>query len=182
MTLTLKELHSQIGVVLQETFLFNDTVWANIAYAKPEATPLEIIRAAKLANAHDFIVKMTDSYDTMVGEKGQSLSGGQKQRIAIARALLNNPRILILDEPTSSVDTRTEEKIQQALERLMKDRTTFAIAHRLATLRNANRLVVIDHGKIAEMGTHRQLMQKKNIYYNLVMAQRKMHHSQAVGG
>ncbi|MFP4042736.1 MAG: ABC transporter ATP-binding protein, partial [Bacteroidales bacterium] len=123
--ISLKSLRANIGVVLQETFLFNDTVWSNIAYACPEATPGEIIRASKLANAHDFIIKMRDGYDTIVGEKGQRLSGGQKQRIAIARALLHNPRILILDEPTSAVDTESEEKIQQALDRLMEDRTTF---------------------------------------------------------
>ena len=180
--ITLKSLRSQIGVVLQDTFLFNDTVWANISYARPDSSPEEIIRAAKLANAHDFIIKMTDGYDSIVGEKGQNLSGGQRQRIAIARALLHNPRILILDEPTSSVDTNTEEKIQQALERLMEDRTTFAIAHRLGTLKNATRLMVLDHGRSVELGTHKELMEKKGVYFGLVMAQREMSRSKAVGG
>jgi ATP-binding cassette subfamily B protein len=180
--LSLKSLRSQIGMVQQDTFLFNDTIWANIAYAKAEASPLEVIRAARLADAHEFIIQMRDGYETIVGEKGQRLSGGQKQRIAIARALLHNPRILILDEPTSSVDTKTEEKIQEALERLMKDRTTFAIAHRLATLKNATRLMVIDEGRKAEIGTHKKLLQKNGIYYDLVMAQREMHRSRAVGG
>ncbi len=180
--ISLKSLRSQIGVVLQDTFLFNDTVWSNIAYARPESTPEDIIRAAKLANAHDFIIKMTDGYDSIVGEKGQKLSGGQRQRIAIARALLHNPKILILDEPTSSVDTETEEKIQEALERLMQDRTTFAIAHRLGTLKNATRLMVLDHGEKVELGTHKELMKKKGEYFELVMAQREMQRSRAVGG
>ncbi len=177
-----RNLRSQIGVVLQDTFLFNDTVWANIAYAKPQATAEDILRAARLANAHDFIMRFDDGYDTIVGERGQRLSGGERQRISIARALLHNPRILILDEPTSSVDTQTELLIQEALERLMKDRTTFAIAHRLATLRNATRLLVLDHGKVVELGTHQELMKLQGVYFKLVIAQRQIHKSKVVNG
>lgn len=169
-----EELRSQIGVVLQESFLFSGTIYENIAYAKPDATLDEVIRAAVIANAHDFIMKFPDSYDTRVGEKGQRLSGGERQRVAIARAILHNPRILILDEATASVDTDTEQKIQQALSRLIKDRTTFAIAHRLSTLRAADRLLVLEKGKMAELGTHEELIKKKGIYFKLVMAQREM--------
>jgi ATP-binding cassette subfamily B protein len=169
-----KSLRSQIGVVLQETFLFAGTVYDNIAYAKPSATRDEVITASKLAGAHQFIMKMPDAYNTRVGERGHTLSGGERQRIAIARALLHNPRILILDEATSALDTETEKQIQDALRILSKDRTTIAIAHRLSTLRNATRLVVLDKGTIAEVGTHDELIQKKGIYYNLVMAQRQM--------
>lgn len=168
-------LHRQIGVVLQETFLFSGTIYDNIRYAKPEADPQEIIRAAKMANAHDFIVRFPDGYDTYVGESGYTLSGGERQRIAIARAILHDPRLLILDEATSSLDTETEYQIQEALGRLTKGRTTFAIAHRLSTLRNADRIVVIDHHTVAESGTHYELMKKKGIYYGLVMAQLEMH-------
>jgi ATP-binding cassette, subfamily B, bacterial len=169
-----EDLHKHIGVVLQETFLFDGTVYENIAYSKEDAQPEEIMRAAKIANAHEFIVKMADGYDTKVGERGHRLSGGQKQRIAIARAILHNPRILILDEATASVDTETERKIQEAISRLVKGRTTFAIAHRLSTLRNADRLVVIDKGIIAEMGTHNQLLENKGIYFKLVEAQKEL--------
>ena len=144
-----------IGVVLQEPFLFHGTIAENIAYGKPEATLDEIIAAAKAANAHDFIVGFPDGYDTMVGERGQTLSGGERQRISIARAILNNPTILILDEATSSVDTETEKLIQEALDRLIANRTTIAIAHRLSTLRKADRLVILDKGKIVEQGTPR---------------------------
>ncbi|MGN1128668.1 MAG: ABC transporter ATP-binding protein, partial [Candidatus Flemingiibacterium sp.] len=167
-------LRSQIGVVLQETFLFAGTIYDNIAYAKPTATRDEIITAAKIAGAHEFIMKLPDAYNTKVGEKGHTLSGGERQRISIARALLHNPRILILDEATASLDTETERQIQESLQKLIKDRTTLAIAHRLSTLRNATRLIVLDKGTVAEVGTHDELMRKKGIYYGLVMAQRQM--------
>ena len=168
-------LHRQIGVVLQETFLFSGTIFDNIRYAKQDASPGDIIQAAKLANAHDFITRFPDGYDTYVGEHGYTLSGGERQRIAIARAILHNPRLLILDEATSSLDTETEFQIQEALTRLTKGKTTFAIAHRLSTLRNADRILVIDQHTIAEIGTHNELMRKKGIYYGLVMAQLEMH-------
>ncbi len=167
-------LRSQIGVVLQETFLFAGTIYDNIAYAKPTATRDEIITAAKIAGAHEFIMKLPDAYNTKVGEKGHTLSGGERQRISIARALLHNPRILILDEATASLDTETERQIQESLQKLIKDRTTLAIAHRLSTLRNATRLIVLDKGTVAEVGTHDELMRKRGIYYGLVMAQRQM--------
>ncbi len=169
-----ESLHSQIGVVLQETFLFSGSILANIRFARPDATMAEVIPAAKAANAHDFICKTPDGYNTYVGEHGYNLSGGERQRIAIARAILNNPRLLILDEATSALDTESEFLIQQALDRLVKGRTTFAIAHRLSTLRNADRLVVIDKHGIAEIGTHNELLEKKGIYYGLVTAQLKM--------
>ncbi|WP_409341594.1 ABC transporter ATP-binding protein [Paenibacillus sp. MBLB4367] len=169
-----EDLRRQIGVVLQETFLFDGTIAENIAYSKPDATPMEIMKAAKIANAHDFIVRMPDGYDTKVGERGHRLSGGEKQRIAIARAIIHDPRILILDEATASVDTETERQIQEAISRLVQGRTTFAIAHRLSTLRNANRLVVLDKGKVAEIGTHEQLLDKQGIYFKLVEAQKEM--------
>ncbi len=164
-------LHSQIGVVLQETFLFSDTVLNNIRYARPQSSMEDIIHAAKMANAHDFICKLPDGYNTYVGEKGYSLSGGERQRIAIARALLTDPSILILDEATSSLDTESEYQVQEALGRLTKGRTTFAIAHRLSTLRNADRLIVINDHTIAEAGTHNELIEKKGLYYGLVTAQ-----------
>lgn len=169
-----ESLHSQIGVVLQETFLFSGSILANIRFARQDATLAEVIQAAKAANAHDFICKTPDGYNTYVGEHGYNLSGGERQRIAIARAILNNPRLLILDEATSALDTESEFLIQQALNRLVKGRTTFAIAHRLSTLRNADRLVVIDRHSIAEIGTHNELLEKKGIYYGLVTAQLKM--------
>ena len=148
----------QIGMVLQDPYLFYGTVLENIRYGKPEATLEEVIAAARAANAHDFILKLTHGYDTLVGERGQTLSGGERQRVSIARAILHNPRILILDEATSSVDTETERHIQEALERLVAGRTVFAIAHRLSTLRKASRLFVIEDGKLVETGTHAELL------------------------
>ena len=169
-----ESLHSQIGVVLQETFLFSGTILDNIRFAKPTATLAEVIQAAKAANAHDFICKTPDGYNTYVGEHGYNLSGGERQRVAIARAILNNPKLLNLYEATSALDTESEFLIQQALNRLIEGRTTFAIAHRLSTLREANRLIVIDKHSIAEMGSHNELLEKKGIYYGLVTAQLRM--------
>ncbi|MBN1341690.1 MAG: ABC transporter ATP-binding protein [Phycisphaerae bacterium] len=178
----LRDLRGQIGIVPQEPYLFNASIAENIAYGKPGASRDEIIRAAVAANAHGFIMRQTDGYDTRVGERGARLSGGERQRLAIARAILHDPKILILDEATSAVDTETEELIQQALARLVKHRTTFAIAHRLSTLRNADRLLVIDDGKAAELGTHPELLKKRGLYHRLVVLQSKLSKIQAVGG
>jgi ATP-binding cassette subfamily B protein len=156
--ISMSDLRHQVGVVLQEPYLFPGTVRDNIAYAKQGATLEEVVRAARAANAHDFIVRLPDGYDTWVGERGARVSGGERQRISIARAILHDPRILILDEATASVDTETEKQIQEAITRLVKGRTTFAIAHRLSTLRDADRLVVIEKGKIVEVGTHDELL------------------------
>lgn len=175
----------QVGVVLQESFLFPGSIKDNIAYGRPDATLEEVMDAAQAANAHHFIVNFPDGYDTYVGERGHRLSGGERQRIAIARAILHNPRILILDEATASVDTETERMIQEGLERLVSGRTVFAIAHRLSTLKNADRLVVMDEGRIAEIGTHETLLAKPNgIYAKLVKMQLEMNKVQSnfVGG
>lgn len=168
-----QSLRSQVGVVLQETYLFEGSILDNISYAKPDATFEEIIDAAKVAHAHEFITKLPDGYNTRVGNKGHTLSGGERQRIAIARAILHNPKIIILDEATASLDTETERQIQEGLGELCKGRTTIAIAHRLSTLSNADSLIVLDKGRLAEMGSHDELMRKKGVYYNLVMAQRQ---------
>ncbi len=178
----LEDLRSRIGMVQQEPFLFDGTIAENIAYGKPNATFGEVIRAAAAAEAHEFIVQKPDGYDMKVGEEGGNLSGGEKQRISIARAILHDPRILILDEATSSLDTRTEWKIQKAISHLVRGRTTFAIAHRLSTLRSADRLVVLDDGKVAEVGTHHELMSRKGIFYRLVKSQQETSAVMAVGG
>jgi ATP-binding cassette subfamily B protein len=169
----LEDLRSQIGIVPQEPFLFSGTVAENISYGKPGASFEEIMEAAIAANAHNFIVGKSDGYDTQVGERGGELSGGEKQRVAIARAILHDPKILILDEATSSVDVETEKHIQEAIARLTQGRTTFAIAHRLSTLRNADRLVILEGGRIVEIGTHNELMEKKGVLYELVQLQQQ---------
>jgi ATP-binding cassette subfamily B protein len=179
--ISLQDMRRQIGIVLQEPFLFNGTIAENIAYGKPGATFDEVVVASRAANAHNFILSKPDGYDTMVGERGSKLSGGERQRISIARAILHNPRILILDEATSSVDVETEKQIQEAISYLIKGRTTFAIAHRLSTLRNASRLVVLDKGEIAEIGTHEELMNKKGVFYNLVQTQTAINEIIGVG-
>ncbi len=168
---TLESLRKKIGIVSQETILFNDSVKNNIAYGRIEAGDDEIIEAAKAAYAHEFIMEMPHAYDTVIGEKGVRLSGGQKQRIAIARALLKNPPILILDEATSSLDSASERMVQEALNNLMKDRTTFVIAHRLSTIQRADRIVVIDRGQIAETGSHEELLNKGGLYGRLYSIQ-----------
>ncbi|CDF57474.1 ABC transporter ATP-binding protein [Thermobrachium celere] len=167
----LKSLRQNIGIVQQDVFLFAGTIRENIAYGKLDATDEEIINAAKAANAHDFIMELEDGYDTYIGERGVKLSGGQKQRISIARMFLKNPPILILDEATSSLDNQSEAIIQKSIEELSKNRTTFIIAHRLATVKNAKRIIVLTENGIEEEGTHKELMEKKGVYYELYKTQ-----------
>ncbi|MBO1515559.1 ABC transporter ATP-binding protein [Metabacillus sp. BG109] len=166
-----QSLRGQIGMVLQDTFLFSNTVRENILIGKPDATEEEVIQAAKAANAHDFILKLPNGYNTKVGERGVKLSGGQKQRVSIARVFLKNPPILILDEATSALDLESEHLIQEALENLAKDRTTFIVAHRLSTITHANKIVLIEDGKVVEQGTHQELMEKQGQYFKLFQIQ-----------
>ena len=165
--LKLQSLRNQIGIVQQDVYLFAGTVMENIRYGKPDATDEEVIRAAKAANAHEFIMELEQGYDTDIGQRGVKLSGGQKQRLSIARVFLKNPPILIFDEATSALDNESEKIVQQSLENLAKDRTTFVIAHRLSTIRKAQRILVLTEDGIAEEGTHEELMKKNGIYSSL---------------
>ena len=169
--LTLDTLASQIGMVTQETYLFNDTIRANLLYARPDATDEQIVAACRAANIHDFIVDLPDGYDTIVGNRGYRLSGGEKQRMAIARVILKDPKILVLDEATSSLDSQSEALIQEALERIMVDRTSLVIAHRLSTILSADTILVMDHGRLVEQGTHAELLARGGLYADLYETQ-----------
>jgi len=166
-----KDLHANIGLVQQDVYLFAGTVMENIRYGMPDATDEDVIRAAKAANAHDFIMQLADGYDTDIGQRGVKLSGGQKQRLSIARVFLKNPPILIFDEATSALDNESERVVQHSLEVLAKDRTTFVIAHRLSTIRNAQRILVLTEDGVAEEGTHEELLAKGGAYAELYGAQ-----------
>jgi len=166
--LRVDSIRTQMGTVNQESFLFNDTIFNNIAYATPGATEEEVITAAKIANAHEFILNSDQGYQTYVGDRGNRLSGGQRQRICIARAVLANPPIMLLDEATSALDTESEKLVQDALNNLMKNRTSIVIAHRLSTIQHADTIVVIDKGEIIEKGTHLELMSRNGLYKRLI--------------
>jgi ATP-binding cassette subfamily B protein len=171
--ITLNSLRRNIGVVMQESFLFSMTVRENISYGRPDATEEDVVAAAKAAQAHEFVSRMEHGYDSLVGERGVTLSGGQKQRLAIARALLLNPRILVLDDATASVDSETEHDIQQALQDLMKDRTSFVIAQRLTTIRDADKILVFEDGRITQRGVHDDLIEQEGFYRELYLLQMK---------
>jgi ATP-binding cassette subfamily B protein len=172
--LYLADLRRAIGLVSQDVFLFHGTVAENIQYGSFDATPAEIMQAAKMAEAHEFIQQLPRGYDTIVGERGQKLSGGQRQRLAIARAILKDPPIMVLDEATSAVDNETEAAIQRSLDRITQHRTTIAIAHRLSTIRNADRIYVMDQGQLVEQGSHEDLLEREGIYANLWRVQMGM--------
>ena len=168
---SLTDLRSHIGIVTQESILFNDSINNNIAFGLENVEQSSIIEAAKIANAHEFISQLEEGYNTNIGERGNKLSGGQKQRLSIARAVLRNPEILILDEATSALDTESEKLVQDALEKLMANRTSIVIAHRMSTVRNADWIIVLQKGEIAEQGTHNELFDKKGIYHSLCTIQ-----------
>jgi len=170
-TVRLESYRTQLGVVLQESFLFDGTIRENVAFSRPDSSEDEIMRACRIARVDEFAENFADKYDTVVGERGVKLSGGQRQRISIARAILADPRILILDEATSSLDSESEELIQQGLAYLMQGRTTFVIAHRLSTIRRADQILVIEQGEILERGTHEQLYAMRGRYYDLYTKQ-----------
>ena len=163
----LHDLRDSIGVVMQETFLFSETIANNIRFGRPDATQDAVEAAAQAAQAEEFILQTPQGYDTVVGERGMGLSGGQKQRVALARAILYNPSILVLDDATSAVDMETEAEIQKALGRVMKDRTTFIIAHRISSVRKADQIIVLDHGRIAERGSHQELLRQNGLYASI---------------
>jgi subfamily B ATP-binding cassette protein MsbA len=166
--LTIESIRAKMGIVNQDSFLFNDSIYNNIAYGKPDATDEEVIAAAKIANAHEFILNTEQGYQSSVGDRGNKLSGGQRQRICIARAVLSNPPIMLLDEATSALDTESEKLVQDALNNLMKNRTSIVIAHRLSTIQHADNIVVIDKGQVAETGTHFELINKNGLYKRLI--------------
>lgn len=175
--LKLKSLRKHIGLVQQEPALFATSIYENILFGKEGASEAEVIEAAKLANAHDFISSLPEGYSTKVGERGVQLSGGQKQRVAIARAVLKNPAILLLDEATSALDVESERVVQQALDRLMKNRTTVVVAHRLSTIKNADQISVLQNGRIIEQGTHSSLIENKDgAYFKLINLQQQQQH------
>jgi len=169
--MTKKSLRNLMGLVTQDSILFNDTVRNNIALSNPEASLDEVIHAAKIANAHEFIMELPKGYNTNIGDSGNRLSGGQKQRLNIARAILKNPPVMVLDEATSALDTESEKLVQDALDKLMKDRTSVVIAHRLSTIKNADKIVVMRRGRIVESGSHQELMQQQGVYYKLIQLQ-----------